>query len=135
MSEKSHVTLESQVCAVCGKTFDTGALLLDRRLRPIFERKTCTGIGLCPEHEQLYRQGYIALVECDLTKSGVTASTQEIKPEQAYRTGRLVHLTREEFNQFFDIECPPAMPMVYVEPGVIERLAKTAGQMSGVALP
>ena len=33
MNDKSHVSLEQHVCLVCGKAFDTGTILLDKRLR------------------------------------------------------------------------------------------------------
>lgn len=50
MSDKSHVSLEQHVCLVCGARFDTGAVLLDRRLRASMEYQTVTDWGLCPEH-------------------------------------------------------------------------------------
>ncbi|WP_430522156.1 hypothetical protein [Pseudomonas aeruginosa] len=48
MNDKSHVSLEQHVCLVCGTAFDTGAILLDKRLRASMERHTATGWGLCP---------------------------------------------------------------------------------------
>ncbi|MBA0457816.1 hypothetical protein D7Y57_17025 [Stenotrophomonas maltophilia] len=52
MSDKSHVSLEQHVCLVCGARFDTGAILLDKRLR---------SNGHCPdEPEQAYRTGCLA---------------------------------------------------------------------------
>ena len=45
--EKSYVTLEQHVCPVCLKTFDTGNLLLDDKLRDVFKKYTVTGYGLC----------------------------------------------------------------------------------------
>ena len=51
MNDKSHVSLEQHVCLVCGTAFDTGAILLDKRLRASMERHTATGWGLCPEHQ------------------------------------------------------------------------------------
>ncbi len=49
MNDKLHVSLEQHVCLVCGTAFDTGAILLDKRLRASMERRTATGWGLCPE--------------------------------------------------------------------------------------
>lgn len=69
MSDKSYVTLEQHVCVVCAKPFDTNALLLHRRLAPVFERHTVTGWGLCPEHQKLKDDGFVALVEIDRAKS------------------------------------------------------------------
>lgn len=40
---KSYVTLEQKICVVCGRSYDTGSLLLDKRLRERFEHHTITG--------------------------------------------------------------------------------------------
>jgi len=72
---KSHVGMEQKVCPVCGTAFDTGTILLDKRLRNSLERKTVTGWDLCPEHAKLWKKGYIALVECDPEKSTFTGGT------------------------------------------------------------
>ena len=88
MSEKSHVSIEQHICLVCGAAFETGSILLDRRLRAIMEHHTKTGWGLCPEHQKLADDGFVALVECDPQRSGSQADGR-MKPEQAYRTGRL----------------------------------------------
>ena len=122
MNEKSHVSLEQHVCLVCGTRFDTGAILLDRRLRASMERHTATGWGLCPEHQKLSDEGFVALVECDPQRSGSPAGGGRVKPEQAYRTGRLAHLKREAFAQVFNVPIAADQPCVFVEPGVIEQL-------------
>ena len=90
---KSHVGMEQKACPVCGQAFDTGAILLDKRLRNTLERKTVTGWDLCPEHAKLWEKGYIALVECDPEKSTFTDGT--IKPPDAYRTGRIAHIREQ----------------------------------------
>lgn len=122
MNEKSHVSLEQHVCLVCGTTFDTGAILLDRRLRLSMERHTTTGWGLCAEHQKLFDDGYVALVECDPQRSGLSAGGECLKPGQAYRTGRVAHMKREVFARIFDVAIATTQACVFVEPGVIERL-------------
>lgn len=121
MHDKSHVSLEQHVCLVCGKPFDTGAILLDRRLRASMERHTATGWGLCPEHQKLSDDGFVALVECDPQRSGSQAGGH-LKPEQAHRTGRLAHLRRAVFVQVFNMPIDDKQPCVFVEPGVIDQL-------------
>ncbi|CAB3682996.1 ATPase [Pseudomonas aeruginosa] len=122
MNDKSHVSLEQHVCLVCGTRFDTGAILLDKRLRASMERHTATGWGLCPEHQKLSDDGFVALVECDPQRSGSPGGGNRVKPEQAYRTGRLAHLKREAFAQVFNVPIAADQPCVFVEPGVIEQL-------------
>ncbi len=121
MDDTSYVSMEQHLCAVCGVPYDTGNLLLDRRLRASMARHTTTGWGLCPEHQRLHSEGYVALVECDLRRRG-DAAVGRMRPEQAYRTGRIAHLRREVFGQVFDVPVAADQAMVFVEPGVIERL-------------
>jgi len=122
MNDKSHVSLEQHVCLVCGTRFDTGAILLDKRLRASMEHHTATGWGLCPEHQKLADDGFVALVECDPQRSRAVAVAARMKPEQAYRTGRLAHLKREAFAQVFNVSIETNQVCVFVEPGVIEQL-------------
>lgn len=122
MNEKSHVSLERHVCLVCGVTYDTGSILLDRRLRASLERYTTTGWGLCAEHQRLSDEGFVALVECDPERSGKPTSADRLKPEETYRTGCLVHLKREVFAAVFNVPIEADQVCVFVEPGVIERI-------------
>ena len=100
--------------------FDTGAILLDKRLRASMERHTTTGWGLCAEHQKLADDDFVALVECDPQRSG--SPNGSVKPEQAYRTGRLAHLKRHVFSKMFNVPIEANQPCVFVEPGVIEQL-------------
>ena len=120
MNDKSHVSMEQHVCLVCGVAFDTGNLLLDKRLRASMERHTATGWGLCAEHQKLADDGFVALVECDPQRSGSPGA--RLKPEQAYRTGLLAHIKRHVFTQVFNVPIEANQPCVFVEPGVIEQL-------------
>ena len=122
MNDKSHISLERHVCLVCGVAYDTGNLLLDKRLRASMERHTTTGWGLCPEHQKLSDDGFVALVECDPQRSGSPSGAACMKPEQVYRTGRLAHLKRNVFAKVFNVPIEANQPCVFVEPGVIEQL-------------
>lgn len=119
MGEKSHVSLEQKICPVCGTTFDSGAILLDRRLRPSFEMHTTTGYDLCPEHQKLHDDGYVALVEC--TNGG---SDADMKVWEANRTGRVAHIKRDAFKRVFNVPLDPKLPMTFVDAEVIDKLQK-----------
>ena len=122
MNDKSHVSLEQHVCLVCGKAFDTGTILLDKRLRASMEHHTKTGWGLCPEHQKLSDDGFVALVECDPQRSGSPTGAARMKLDQAYRTGRLAHVRRTMFAQVFNVSIDDKQACVFVEPGVIDQL-------------
>lgn len=124
MSNKSYVTLEQRKCLVCGKDYDTGSILLDKRLKPTFEHKTLTGVGLCPDDEKLHKDGFIALVAVDESKTEGYGSS--IKPEDAYRTGTMAHIRRTVARKVFNVEIPDNLPMMFCDPEVIETLAKMA---------
>lgn len=119
MSEKSHVSIEQHQCPVCLELHNTGAVLLDKRLRPSMEHNTVTGHSLCPEHKKLFDEGYIALVAAE-----APGHKTHLKQEEAVRTGEIAHLRREVFKQMFNVEVPDNQEMVFVTPDVIEILKK-----------
>ncbi|MCW0386272.1 hypothetical protein NB722_000811 [Xanthomonas sacchari] len=122
MNEKSHVSLEQHVCLVCGSAFETGSLLLDKRLRASMERHTRTGWGLCPEHRKFADDGFVALIECDPERSALATNAERLKPEHAYRTGHVAHLRREVFAKLFDVPLESCQDCVFVEVGLIDQL-------------
>jgi hypothetical protein len=73
-------------------------------------------------HQRLFTEGFVALVECDPRRSGMPSGSGLMKPDQAYRTGRLAHLKRDAFARVFNVPVAAEQPCVFVEPGVIEQL-------------
>ena len=59
---KSFVTMEQHQCPVCGTVFDTGALLMDKRLLDRFDNKTITGNSLCSECQSKIDEGFTFLI-------------------------------------------------------------------------
>lgn len=122
---KSHVSMEQVICVVCGKPYDTGAILLDRRLRDSMEPKTVTGWGMCPEHDEMRSKGYVALVAVDEKRSRkdrrLPASPNTMRPEDAYRTGDIAHVRATRWPDIFDTPVPEKM-VAFVELTVIEKL-------------
>lgn len=113
---KSYVSVEQNVCLVCAKTFDTNALLLNKHLRKSMEERTVTGWGLCPEHQKLHDDGYVALVEIDPDRSPLPC-----KPDNVYRLGGIAHVRRSVWQDIFNCSSPEG-PMVFCDESVIERL-------------
>lgn len=116
MSDKSHVTMEQKVCVVCHEHFDTQAILLDQRIRPVFEAKTITGYGWCPKHQKLKDDGFIMLVGIDDTKS-----SPPYKPNTVYHTGGIAMVKREAWGKIFTVPVPVSN-MCYVDEPTLARL-------------
>lgn len=129
MTEKSYVSIERRVCIVCGAEYDTNALLIDKRLRASLDRHTVTGWGLCSKDQQLFNDGFVALVEIDPAKSGNPPEGGSVRPERAYRTGTLAYLRRDAATQAFNIPIRQDRPCIFVEPGLIQKL-QAATQVS-----
>lgn len=71
----SYVTLVARKCPICGATFETGELLIDRRLREVFEKQTIVGFGVCPECHKNVDDGFVALVEAEeVGEDGIRAT-------------------------------------------------------------
>lgn len=120
MPNKSHVSIEQNACKVCGKPYDTGAILLDKRMRESLDKNTITGWGLCSEHQELADQDYIAMVAVDERKSDKLPNGN-ITPAGAWRIGPIAHITREVFSQIFDTD-PEGHEVMFCELGVIQQL-------------
>lgn len=120
-TDKSFVAMEKNVCLVCGKVFDSGAILVHKRLQNIREKDAITGWGLCEEDQAMYDKGYIALVGIDPEKSNASVGSN-IRPQDAFRTGSLAHLRRSVCGQVFNVTLPDDIPAIFVEDGVIEKL-------------
>ena len=118
---KSYVTMEQKVCKVCTEKYDTGALLLDKRLKEVFDTNTTTGWGMCPTCETAKANGYIALVGIDPDKSDINTDTNTLKPKDAYRTGVIVHIRQEAWNDIMKVPIPPE-GICFVEPAVVASL-------------
>lgn len=116
--EKSFVTMEQKMCPICGKEFDSGALLLDKRMSKKFDMKTTTGYQPCSVCQNKIDEGYIALVVADPKKS--TSTNGILKLENAYRTGEIIWMKRPVFNNMFNVS--ENRPMVFIEPEVAFKL-------------
>ncbi len=123
----AHVALEQNACIVCGQTFDTGTVLLHRRLEQVFDPKVVTAWGMCPEDMAKREAGFIALVAIDDEKSKKMPDGN-VTPAGAYRTGDIAHIRREAFERVFNVPVPTE-GVCFTEPGVIARLqAMTQGK-------
>jgi hypothetical protein len=127
MTEKSHVSMEQQVCIVCCKAYDTNAILLHKQLRPVLDRHTVTGWGMCPEHQKLKDEGYVALIEIDEAKSTPSVGHNphgQIQPNDAYRLGRVVHVRVSAWDNIFKGQPVPLHRVTFVESAVVDMLEK-----------
>lgn len=120
MNDKSFVSMERKCCPVCGKEFDTSSIILDKRGRPTLNRYTVTGWGLCPEHKKLFENGFVALVAIDEAKSSGR------NPDDVWRTGEIMHVRRHLWPEMFNVPIPDDVPLVWVDPQVINALRHLA---------
>lgn len=122
---KSHVSMEQHLCIVCCKPVDTGAILIDKRLRQTLERTTVTGWGMCEEHQKLKDAGFVALIACDPTKTkerdGVIKAAGD-----AYRTGTFCHLRETAFVEVINVPVPENM-VCFCDEEVINQLQVMSG--------
>lgn len=116
--DKSYVTLEQNVCQICGKPFDTGAILLDKRLKDRFDHKTVTGYGICPDDQAKIDDGFLALVEVNEPENG----RKNLKQEEADRTGNIAYIKRHVAKEMFNINIPDNLPLLFVDGKVIAML-------------
>ena len=114
--EKSFVTMEAKICSVCGQQYNSGTILLNKRLSKRFDKETVTGFGMCPEHVKLMEEGFVACIEIDSSK--VPDNKDRLKQEEAPRTGRLAHVKREALEAM--LGSPVVVDIVFVDEEVFE---------------
>ena len=135
---KSYVTMEQAICPVCGKAHDTGSILLDSRMRNTFNNHTPTHFDMCKEHQKLYDSGFVALVSVDAGKSDITIDDNGksiIKPEGAYRTGKIMHVKFDALAAILNIKLPGGLPLMFVEGEVIDHLNSMYVKSTGSSSP
>lgn len=121
---KSNVSFEKRLCPVCCEEHLTDSLLLDTRGRDSLERETLTGWGLCPEHQKLADDGYIALIAIDPARS--TTKNGAITLEGAWRTGAIAHIRRSAWPNLFDMPLPDGA-LAFIEQAAFDELEQRAG--------
>lgn len=133
----SFVGIEQAVCPVCGDvhTPDDAALFVHKRLRNVFPtggKASPSRYALCAEHQRLYDEGYIAMVGIDPEKTSSSGEGETLKMEDAYRTGRVLHVKASAFERIFNQPAPSQpdgrhCPMAYVDDAVIQQLQESLG--------
>lgn len=119
---KSHVSMAQHQCPICLVMHDTGEILIKKDLRPTLEWKTLTGHSPCPTCQGRLNDGFIALVETRDPNNGRNTIDIDVP-----RSGTFAFVHTEVFPQIFDVPTPE-VPMVFVEPGIIDKLhAMTEG--------
>jgi hypothetical protein len=127
MTDKSYVTLERKVCPACGIEHNSGAILMDNRMRDRFEPSTVTGWGLCDDDAAKVEEGFVILVGANAPDGADT-----LTPSNADRTGDLMYLRREVAENMFNI--PEVPDMVFVAPEVVDMLKKMAAEAENADL-
>jgi hypothetical protein len=98
---KSYTSIEQHVCVICGHKYETGSVLLDKRLKDSFEMHTVTKEGICGKCEEQCKK-YVLLVVCDESKSG-DIQDGKIKPGDVWRTGEIIQVKKSALGKIFNI--------------------------------
>lgn len=114
---KSYVSMESNQCPICLSLHDTGALLLDKRLKNSMESTTVTGHSICSECQKHLDQDLIAFVEVSNT-----TNAEMLKDSEAKRTGRYAWVSK---NALPDI---PDSPMLFCDIKVMDILEQRSDE-------
>ena len=126
---KSHVAIERAVCPICGITYDTDTVLLDKRMKDSLENPMPpTHYAPCKEHQELLEDGYIALVGVNEELSTIVDG--KIDQEGAYRTGTFAFVKKLAFNKIFAGVEEPYPPMIFVQEEVFETISKLVEENS-----
>ena len=112
----NFVAKELAVCPVCGNTHMTG-VLIHKDMKEI--KNQVTHEALCPEHQEMFDDGFIALVEVEDThhKGG-----KRVPITEPNRTGRLVHIKKDVFDNLITENVDDSMPLVFMAIDAVEHI-------------
>ena len=129
MSSKSHVTMVSERCKVCGDLYDSNTIALATRFNsngelvtPFDDTNTWMGDwGICPEHQEQHDDGFFFLVGVKADDTAKTGGT--LKPAEADRSGEMCAIKRDLARELFDnISIDDGELMAFVDQRVIDTL-------------
>jgi hypothetical protein len=100
--------MEQHQCPICLARFNTGAILLHKRLAQTLEPKTVTGLEPCSECKGRLDEGFIALIEA---KDNAART----------RTGRIAWLKERAWVEVMLAPVPPKH-ICYVDEQVLDKL-------------
>lgn len=111
------VAMETNLCPVCGieHSYNTG-ILIDKRMKKI--KNTLSGYSLCQEHDQLLKDGYIALIE--VTDDYTTNEVISLK--SANRTGKIAFVKRKLADKMFNIS--DSSPLMFIDREAMSEIEK-----------
>jgi hypothetical protein len=114
MRQSSQEATVRRRCTICLSEYEvgTGGAAENRRME----------WGLCPEHRVLHGDGFIAVIECDLAKSGNAVPGDLLEPEEVHRTGVVAYIERQTLWSIFKIRLDSQVAAVYVEGGTVGKL-------------
>jgi hypothetical protein len=125
MNERTHDCIEKRACIVCSKTFEAAPMAAD--LTPEATVRVDGDPmpwGLCPEHEQLYESGVVAIVEVDFGPRGPSGALLEFPNlKDLIRTGRVLHLPQEVLGEILNLPLKLMPPCVFVPAGIFDHFS------------
>lgn len=110
--------LKPRLCPICGKSDSSRLILSKEETLAALELQKRSDWALCKEHQKLFDEGFIALVEAEprLMVDGI------VKETDARRTGKICHVRRSVAENLFGEAIDPRWPMVFCPPNVLESL-------------
>lgn len=106
------------ICAVCGKT---EAVLSKIDYKRCLQLQNPVNWGLCEKDQQLFDEGYVALVEVLVPRDKKMKPGMTLEKDVS-RTGKIVHLKRDLAEQYFAAPISPERPLAYISHDVIKGL-------------
>jgi hypothetical protein len=113
-----YVAMGQHICIVCGQKFDSGEILINKKMRSIPEENRATDFGLCPDDSDKMEAGFIALIE---TSNVEDDSRETMQSKDAIRTGRIAHIKKHAYEGVFQQPAPEG-GIAFCDAKLIDRI-------------
>lgn len=118
--EKSHVGMVYRLCPITGEEWETGEILLDKKMKKSLKRKNIVGYGFAPKVQEQLDKGFVVLLEIDPNKSKSPTKGNTLSITDVYKTGRLIYLKKQVAKDILGIK--DHIEMSFIDKKVFEFL-------------
>lgn len=101
----SYVSVATKACIICGTEYESGEILLDKKMKDKLERTTCTGLGApCPTCDKKYKDKFVLIGVSD---DDANVEGERLDAAEVNRTGMVVGIPNELAKEMFgDVHSP-----------------------------
>jgi len=115
--------MSEKVCVVCLNVCNSSVAATAYELDDRIDKARTKNLGLCPEHQEFFKEGMVAVIEIHKVTNEEEYSAMASRAEG--RTGNMLYLPKEAVLTLVD-DFPPNNAVLFCEREPFERIKKAS---------